>query len=89
MHGSFERKPQHEASAYRSFGLKLVALPVLIAVALIGMAFSHPSASRWISNAVEAEFVGSEFVGTDIVPDLSPPTQFARPLNQIRTVKLN
>jgi hypothetical protein len=53
------------------------------------MAVSHPSASKWISDAAQAEFVGTEFVGTDIVPNQTPPTQLARPNNQIRTVKAN
>jgi hypothetical protein len=89
MHGSLDKQPQDDRSAYQSFSIKLVALPVLFIVALIGMAVSHPSASKWISDAVQAEFVGTEFVGTDIVPNQTPPTQLARPNNQIRTVKAN
>jgi hypothetical protein len=86
MHGSFDKQPQDGRSVYRSFSIKLVALPVLIIVALIAMAVSHPSATKWISDAVQAEFFGTEFVGTDIVPDAAPPTQLAQPTNQIRTV---
>ncbi len=81
MHGSFDKQPQDDQSVYRSFSIKLVALPVLIIVALIGMAVSHPAAIKWISDAAQAEFVG-----TDLVPDLTPPTQLARPTNQIQTV---
>jgi hypothetical protein len=84
MHGSFD-KQQDDGSVYRSFSIKLVALPVLIVVALIGMAVSHPSAVSWISDAAQAEFGGSEFVGTQP----APPTQLARPNNQIRTVRVN
>jgi hypothetical protein len=51
-------------------------------VALIGFAVSHPSASKWISDAAQAEFVG-----TDLVPDVAPPTRVAQPTNEIRTVK--
>ena len=90
MHGSLDRQPQDDRSVYRSFSIKLVALPVLIVVALIGMAVSHPSATTaWIADAAQAEFVGTEFVGTDIVPDLAQPTQIARPANHIRTVHAN
>jgi len=81
MHGSFDKQPQDDQSVYRSFSIKLVALPVLIIVALIGMAVSHPAAIKWISDAAQAEFVG-----TGLVPDLTPPTQLARPTNQIQTV---
>jgi hypothetical protein len=89
MHGPSDKQPQDARSAYRSFSVKLVALPVLILVALIGMAVSHPSMTKWISDAAQAEFVGTEFVGTDIVPGLAPPTRLARPTNQIRTVHVN
>jgi hypothetical protein len=87
MHGSFDKRPQDEQSNYQSFSIKLVALPVLLVIALIGMLASHPSASKWISDAVQAEFVGTEFVGTDLVPNLVPPTHLATPSNEIRTVK--
>jgi hypothetical protein len=86
MHGSLDKQPQNDRSVHRSFGIKMVALPVLIVVALIGMAVSHPSATKWIADAAQAEFVGTEFIGSDIVPDLARPTQIARPANQIRTV---
>jgi hypothetical protein len=86
MHGSFDKQPHDGQSAYRTFSIKLVALPLLVIVALIGMAVSRSSATKWISDAVQAEFLGTEFVGTDIAPDLTPPTQLARPTNQIRTV---
>ena len=49
MQGSFDKQPQGDRSAYQSFSIKLVALPVLFIVALIGMAVSRPSASKWIS----------------------------------------
>jgi hypothetical protein len=87
MQGSFDKQPQGDRSVYQSFSIKLVALPVLFIVALIGMAVSRPSASKWISDAVQV--VGTQFVGTDPVPNLAPPAQLARPTNQIRTVKAN
>lgn len=82
MHGSLDRPPRDDQSSHRGWDLKLVALPVLVVIALIGLAVSHPSASRWISEAVQAEFVG-----TDFVPDLAPPTRLAQPSNEIRTVR--
>ena len=81
MHGSIDKSPQADQSIYRSWNIKLIALPVLLVIALIGYAVSHPDVSRWISEAVHAEFVG-----TDLVPDLAPPKQLAQPANQIHTV---
>jgi hypothetical protein len=82
MPGPLEKQPRDRKSVYRNWDIKLFALPVLIVVALIGFAVSHPGASKWISDAVQAEFVG-----TDLVPDIAPPTRVAQPTNEIRTVK--
>jgi hypothetical protein len=84
MHGSLDKQPKDDQRVHRGWDVKLVALPILIAIALIGMALTHPSASRWISEAAQAEFVG-----TDLVPDLLPPTRLAQPTNEIRTAKTN
>ena len=82
MHGSLDNQPNDSKSVYRAWDIKLVALPILIVVALIGMAITHPSASKWISDAIQAEFVG-----TNLVPDLAPQPRVAQPTNEIRTVK--
>jgi hypothetical protein len=82
MHGSFDNQPRDSKSAYRNWNMKLIALPILGVVALIAFAVSHPGASKWISDAAQAEFVGMDFV-----PDLAPPTHLAQPGNQIRTFK--
>ncbi|MEP6839658.1 MAG: hypothetical protein ABJA75_16495 [Bradyrhizobium sp.] len=83
MHGSFDKQPRDSESVYRNWSMKLIALPILAAVALIAFAFSHPDASRWIAQAVDAEFVS-----TDLVQDIAPPTRVAPPSNEIRTVKV-
>ena len=82
MHGSFDQQPREGKSAYRNWNMKLIALPILGVVAVIAFVVSHPGASKWIADAAQAEFAGTEFV-----PDLAPPTQLAQPSNQIRTVK--
>ena len=41
MHGSLDKQPQDDRSVYQSFSIKLIALPVLFIVALVGMAVSH------------------------------------------------
>jgi hypothetical protein len=82
MHGSLDKQPRDSRSVYRNWNMKLIALPILGAVALIAFVISHPGASKWISDAAQAEFVNM-----DLVPELAPPTQLAQPGNQIRTVK--
>ena len=84
MHGPLDKQPRDSKSVYRNWDIKLFALPILLVVALIGFAVSHPGVSKWISDAAQAEFVG-----TDLVPDLAPPTRLAQPTNEIRTVKAN
>ena len=82
MQGSFDNQPRDDQSTDQGWSIKLVALPLLVVVALIGMVLSHPAAIRWISDAAQAEFVG-----TDMVPDLAPPTRTAQPTNEVRSVK--
>jgi hypothetical protein len=82
MPGPLENQPRDSKSAYRNSDIELFALPILLAVALIGFVVSHPGSSKWISDAAQAEFVG-----TDLVPDLAPPTRVAQPTDEIRTVK--
>jgi hypothetical protein len=81
MQGPVEKQPR--GSVYRNWDIKLLALPVLLVAALIGFVVSHPDVSKWVAAAAQAEFVG-----TDFVPELAPPTRLAGPKNEIRTVKV-
>ena len=81
MHGSFERSGKSDGSFSRRRRTGFFAFPVLLAVALIALTILEPSASRWVSQAVEAEFAGFT-----IAPE-SAPTQLAKPSMEIRTVK--
>jgi hypothetical protein len=56
------------------------ALPILVVIALIGLALAQPAASKWISEAVQAEFGGG-----NLTPEIAP-VELARPAMQIRTV---
>ena len=80
MHGSFDRSGKSESFSDR-WRIGFFAFPVVLAVALIALAILEPSASKWISEAAQAEFVGVYGV-----PDLAP-TQLAQPSMEIRTVK--
>ena len=68
---------------YRSWRIGIYALPALLGVALVGFLLSHPDASRWISDAAQAEFAD-----TFVSPDIAPP-QLAQPAKDIRTAKAN
>jgi hypothetical protein len=81
MHGSLEKPDKAEQNIHGSWGMRLLAIPALLLTALIGFLVSHPAASSWISQAVQAEFVGADWT-----PDLVP-TQTAKPAMEIRTVK--
>jgi hypothetical protein len=81
MHGSLEKPDKVKQNIYGSRGMRLLAIPALLLTALVGFLVSHPAAPGWISQAVQAEFVGA-----DPTPDLVP-TQIAQPAMEIRTVK--
>jgi hypothetical protein len=59
----------------------LLAINGIIVLALLVLALSVPSASEWISAAVQAEFVGDGPAGT--------PTQIAQPVEAIKIVRSN
>ena len=76
MHGSTDKHPRESHGVYRNWTIQLFALPILFLVALIGFAVTHPGASRWISDAVEAEYVGAY---------LAP----AKPASEVQTAKVH
>ena len=80
MHGSLNRSDEKRSRTDRSWSIGFFALPVLIVVALVALAVIKPAASTWISEAVEAEFVGMTSPGV-------VPKELAQPAMQIRTVK--
>ena len=80
MHGSFERSGKSDKSLSQRWGIGFFAFPVLLAVALIALAILEPSASKWISDAAQAELAGIY-----VMPEANP-TQLARPGTEVRTV---
>ena len=83
MHGSFDKLAKSASRAYRNWGVGIFALPVLIFIALVGLAMTHSDTSGWVSQAVQAEFTNSNY-GPE-----AAPTQLARPATEVRTVKAN
>jgi hypothetical protein len=65
-----------------SSGKMLLMVNGIIVLVLLILALGAPSASEWISNAVQAEFVGSGISG-----DLA--TRIAQPAEQTRLVRSN
>ena len=82
MHGSFDKFGKSDGRMRRSWSIGFFALPVLLTIALIALVLTQPTASRWISEAAQAEFVGT-------MPLEVAPTQLAQPAMQIRTVRTN
>ena len=82
MHGPFDKSPKSEPNIYQNWSMKLFALPLLLAIALIGYFISHPEVAKWVADGVQAECVG-----TNLVPDLAPPTRVAQPTEQGRSIR--
>ncbi|MGY3488915.1 hypothetical protein ACVW1C_006798 [Bradyrhizobium sp. USDA 4011] len=89
MQGSFDNRQQDPESNYESFSIKLIALPVLVIVALIGMLVSHPAAVKWISDAAQAEFAGTDVVDVDPFTRVAQLAPRALPRNETQKVKAN
>ena len=81
MHGPFEKDRKGETNICQSWSIKLVALPLLLLIALIGYIVSHPEVAKWV-----AEGVGAEPAGSRVVPEPTSPTKAAQPSNQARAV---
>ena len=82
MLGSFERSRELVARIYRSCGIGVYVLPVVLA-AMIALAATQPNVSSWISEAAQAEFASSS------LPFETAPTASAQSPTVLRTVKAN
>ena len=82
MPGLFEKPGETVKKVYRSWGIGIFVLPVLIVVALVGLATTHQGRSNWISEEMQAEFVRA---GS---PDVAQ-TQIAQPAKEMRAAKAN
>jgi hypothetical protein len=79
MHGSFDRPGENTNRIQRSWSLGFFALPVVLVIVLVAVAMTQPTASNWISEAAQAEFVGS-----DVAP--MTPTQLAQPMRGVQNL---
>ena len=83
MRGSFDESGGNNDSIYRRWGIGFLVLPVVLAIALLGLAIVQPATSNWIAETVQAEFIGNSVVRGQA------PAQLAQPGMQIRTVRAN
>ncbi len=83
MHGTFDRLDKNDNRIHQSWSAGFFAVPVLLVLALIGLAVFQPAASVWISDAVQAEFTG-----TNMAPQVAP-TQLAQPAGETRAARVN
>ena len=67
---------------YRNWGIGVFALPVLVVVALVGLAATRSDRSAWISDAVRAEFTSVDY-GPEAMPK-----QLAQRAGEIRPSQL-
>ena len=81
MHGPFDKSPKNQPNIYQNWSMKLFALPLLFAIALIGYVVSHPGVVKRVVDGVQAEFAG-----TDTAPNLASSTRVGQPNNQARPV---
>jgi len=64
----------------RSWSAAILAAHGVLLLVLVSLVMRHPGASEWISQAVQAEFVGSP-------APVVVPTQLAQPGGQVRVVR--
>jgi hypothetical protein len=81
MHGSFDRPGESESRMQRNWSIGFFAFPILLVVALVGLAIAQPAASKWISEAVQAGFAGGK-----LAPEIAP-IQMAKAAKQMGTVR--
>ena len=82
MHGSFDRSGETDNRIYRRWGIGVFALPVLLVIALVGLAIAQPSAQLDIGSG--AGRVCSAYLAPE-----TAPAQIAQPAREIRTVRAN
>jgi hypothetical protein len=83
MQSLLDKSGETISRIYQRWGIGVFALPVLLVIALVGLAMTPRAASDWISQATDAEFAGANYRLE------AAPAQPAKPAIEIRTVKAN
>ncbi len=83
MQGLFDKPGETINRIYQRWGIGVFALPVLLVIALVGLAMTPRAAPNWISQAAEAEFAGANYRLE------AAPAQPAKPVIEIRAAKAN
>lgn len=83
MQGLLDKSGETINRIYRRWGIGVFALPVLVAIALVGLAMTPRAAPNWITQATEAEFAGANYRLE------AAPAQPANPAIEIRAAKAN
>jgi hypothetical protein len=81
MPRAFDRLDQQENRTQLKWTAGIAAALGAIMFGLVALISNSPTASNWVSDAVQAEFVGSN------LPEQQAPVQIARPAGDIRTVR--
>jgi hypothetical protein len=80
MPRAFDRLDQQENRTQWKWTAGIAAALGVIMFGLVALMSNSPTASNWVSDAVQAEFVGTN------MPEQAP-VQIARPAGDIRTVR--
>jgi len=83
MHRLFRKSGEIANHIYRRWGIGVFALPVLLAITLVGMAITPRAAPNWMSQAAESEFTGANYR-----PEAAS-AQPTKPAIESRTIKAN
>ena len=83
MNGTLDRSGKTDKTIYGNSGLRFIAIAALLAIAAVALAMMQPDLSRWVMEAVQAEFSPA-----NLTPETAP-TQLAQPAKEFRTVKAN
>jgi hypothetical protein len=83
MHGLFEKSGETVKRIYGDWGIGIFALPVLVVIAVAGLAMTHLDASHWIPEAAQTEYTGASYR-----PEAAPK-QLALPAGKVSAVGTN
>jgi hypothetical protein len=83
MHGMLEKSGEAVKRIYRNWGIGIFALPVLVVIAIAGLAMTHLDASSAMSEAVQMELAGAKSR-----PDVALE-QLALPAGKVSALRAN